>query len=436
MPLKRSRQSRNFQGVLLVLVLVLAGGLLLLRGAPPALTFTVPSQPLPTPTPEGPGWEQVLQQRVVENATPLATVELPAAQFVPPTLPPAEADAGAALEPTQLFGTEFPTNTPLPPPPSPTPFGPTPQPSPTDQIEVVSVAAADDDHRWQPPSLQGPISLDPRDHYWLSRPVDSNATNYGLFYYSYGSDGPDNLWRVHHGIDMSNPIGQSVRAAGSGTVLWAAASFRVELPDGSISEPTSSYGNTVLIQHDFSYRGQTIYTLYAHLSAILVSRGQRVETGDIIGLVGATGQVSGPHVHLEVRLGQNSWYAVRNPILWLTPYIGHGTIAGRVYSPDGQLLADQDISVIDRVTGRIVQTTTSYIPADTNNDRVSDINPDDVWQENFALGDIPEGRYQVVTRIDGQRVARIVDVFEGTTSFVELELAPETTPQSPPATSG
>ena len=430
MPLQKSGQPRNLQGFVLLIVLLLGAGFLLLREPSPELSFSIPLEPSATATPLQPAWQEVLQQQYVENATPLPTVDLPTAQFVVPTLPPLPTQSGAVLlEPAQLAGTIVPTNTPLPPPPTPTRFGPTPLPTPTGDIEVVDVAPQHE-VSWQPPPMQGPISRDPRDHYWLARPVDSNATNYGLFYYPYGSDGPDNLWRVHHGIDMPNPIGQSVRAAGPGIVLWAADGFRVELPDGSITETTPSYGNTVLIQHDFGYRGQPIYTLYAHLSAVLVARGQHVETGDIIGLIGDSGVVTGSHVHFEVRVGRNSWYAVRNPVLWVVPYLGHGSIAGRVYGPDGELLADQDISIIDRQTGRIVQTTSSYIPADTNRDGISDINPDDVWQENFAVGDIPEGRYQVVTRIEGTRVARIVDVYEGTTSFVELALPEEATPQA------
>lgn len=427
MPLRRQTQSRNLQGLLLLLVIVIAAGLLLLREMPEAHEVSIPLGQV-TPSPEQPSWQDVLQQQVVENATPVPILELPTGQYEPPTLVPIGPALDMALQPTQLFGTVVPTNTALPQPPTPTIVlaADTGQ----DGIEVQQVASHD--VNWQPPPLQEPLSHDPRDHYWFARPVESNAINYGLFYYPYGSDGPENLWRVHHGLDMPNPVGESVRAAGPGTVIWAADGFRVEQADGSITETTYSYGNTVLIQHDFGYQGLPLYTLYAHLSAILVTRGQRVATGDIIGLVGDTGIVSGSHVHLEVRLGQNSWYAVRNPVLWIVPYSGHGTIVGRVYDPEGELLGDQDISIIDRQTGRVIQTTTSYVDTDTNNDFSSDIVGDDVWQENFAVGDIPEGRYTVVTRIDGTRVSRVVDVYEGTSAFVELALPEEATPQAPP----
>ncbi len=265
--------------------------------------------------------------------------------------------------------------------------------------------------QWRPPALVPPISLDPlgRDHYWFARPVDSDGVNYGLFSYPYGSDGPaqESPWRIHHGIDMDNPIGQTVRAAGPGTVVWAGAGF----------ENSPSYGNVIEIRHDFGYNGLPLYTLYAHLSAFLVSEGQVVNTGDPIGLVGDTGRVSGPHVHFEVRMGTKITYGSSyNPVLWMVPYVGHGVIAGRVTGPRGEELQDQTVTIQDARTGLIVQSTTTYI----YENNASDINADPLWKENFVVGDVPVGRYQVVTSIDGIRVSKTIDVAEGMTNFVEL----------------
>jgi murein DD-endopeptidase MepM/ murein hydrolase activator NlpD len=276
---------------------------------------------------------------------------------------------------------------------------------------------------WQPPALIPPISRDPlgRDHYWLTRPVDSSARNFEIYDYPYGSDGPPQQtpWRIHHGIDMPNPIGQTVRAAGSGIVLWAGPDF----------QNTFSYGNVVFIRHDFGYRGQPIYTLYAHLSAVLVTQGAVVNADDPIGLIGNTGRVSGPHVHFEVRMGGDRYGDTYNPVLWMVPYVGHGTIAGLVTDARGTPLQDQTITVRDRRNGLVVRSTTSYLYLDN----ASDVNADPLWQENFAMGDIPAGRYEVITTIDGARFSRIVDVVEGVTTFVELTPLEAATAQPDPS---
>ena len=66
-----------------------------------------------------------------------------------------------------------------------------------------------------------------------------------------------------------------------------------------------------------------------------VYRGQRVEGGDEIGMVGETGKVSGPHLHFEVRVGDNLFSASRNPELWISPPQGQGVLVGQVLEPDG-----------------------------------------------------------------------------------------------------
>jgi len=75
----------------------------------------------------------------------------------------------------------------------------------------------------------------------------------------------------------------------------------------------------------------------------------------------------------------------------------------------------------------VVQSTTTYIYLDNG----SDVQADPNWQENFVLGDIPVGRYTVITNIDGQRVTRRVDVAEGMTTFIDLSLTePTPTPSA------
>jgi murein DD-endopeptidase MepM/ murein hydrolase activator NlpD len=90
--------------------------------------------------------------------------------------------------------------------------------------------------------------------------------------------------RFHSGIDLLAGAGTPVRAAGAGTVTFAGWN-----PGG--------YGNVVVIDH-----ANGVSTWYAHLSRIDVTDGAAVTTGTQVGLVGATGNATGPHLHFEVRL--------------------------------------------------------------------------------------------------------------------------------------
>jgi murein DD-endopeptidase MepM/ murein hydrolase activator NlpD len=89
--------------------------------------------------------------------------------------------------------------------------------------------------------------------------------------------------RFHHGIDFAAPHGARVLAARSGVVEFA--------------ETNGGYGKTVILKHNNPQEN----TLYAHLSNIKVQRGQRVESGTVVGLVGSTGFSIGPHLHFELR---------------------------------------------------------------------------------------------------------------------------------------
>jgi murein DD-endopeptidase MepM/ murein hydrolase activator NlpD len=87
----------------------------------------------------------------------------------------------------------------------------------------------------------------------------------------------------HAGIDFTSPTGTRVTAPAAGTVVLARELFFT--------------GNTVVIDH-----GAGVFSLLAHLSAMTVATGDVVEGGAAIGAVGATGRVTGPHLHWSVRL--------------------------------------------------------------------------------------------------------------------------------------
>ena len=90
-------------------------------------------------------------------------------------------------------------------------------------------------------------------------------------------------WRQHLGVDYGAPTGTAVRAVGDGLVEFAGWQ--------------NGYGNVVQIQHNGARS-----TLYGHLSRIDVRRGQRIEQGQRLGAVGATGWATGPHLHFEFRV--------------------------------------------------------------------------------------------------------------------------------------
>jgi murein DD-endopeptidase MepM/ murein hydrolase activator NlpD len=163
------------------------------------------------------------------------------------------------------------------------------------------------------------------------------------------------------------------------------------------------------------------------MSAILVESGQRVQTGDVIGLIGATGQVSGPHVHFEVRVGEDRYRAVRNPDLWMAPFAGTGTVAGYLRYADGREAYDVDISLVDFATGRTTHHGVSY--ASTT------VSSDENWHENFVIPNVPVGRYLVSASLGGTSWTGEVQVLEGMTNWVDMGLqavGPAPTPTNTP----
>jgi len=94
--------------------------------------------------------------------------------------------------------------------------------------------------------------------------------------------------RRHQGIDISAPAGTPVRASSSGSVIYSGNTIR-------------GYGNLVILRHS----GEWV-TVYAHNQVNLVEEGMEVERGQIIGRVGETGRASGPHLHFEIRKGNEA----------------------------------------------------------------------------------------------------------------------------------
>jgi len=108
-------------------------------------------------------------------------------------------------------------------------------------------------------------------------------------------------WRAHRGIDYGAPTGTPVRVTADGVVASVGSQ--------------NGYGNVIVVRHHGAYS-----TLYAHLSrfAPTVRPGARVQQGETIGYVGATGWATGPHLHYEFRINDEA----RNPLTIALPNAG------------------------------------------------------------------------------------------------------------------
>ena len=111
----------------------------------------------------------------------------------------------------------------------------------------------------------------------LHLPIDENT--FTLITSRFGSRSGS----YHTGLDVATDSGVPIHAVASGTVTQAGWN--------------GSYGNMVTVDH-----GNGVETWYAHCSSIYVSVGDTVETGDTIAAVGSTGNSTGPHLHIEVRV--------------------------------------------------------------------------------------------------------------------------------------
>ena len=93
---------------------------------------------------------------------------------------------------------------------------------------------------------------------------------------------------MHEGVDLVAAPGTPIFAAGNGVVRGA--------------EPRGRYGNWIEIDHDGTYGGLKLATVYGHLSAFApgITAGVQVSQGDLIGFTGTTGRTTGPHLHFEI----------------------------------------------------------------------------------------------------------------------------------------
>jgi hypothetical protein len=241
----------------------------------------------------------------------------------------------------------------------------------------------------------------PYDHFYFTRPIAANEVNWPLADYRYGGVFLPDV--VHTGIDIPAPLGTPVLAAGPGRVTWAGYGLY-----RGVEDPTDPYGLAVVIKHSFGYQGQRLYTVYGHLERIDVLVGQQVETGDVLGLVGQTGKVTGPHLHFEVRLGGNNFFVSRNPELWLAPPQGWGVLAGRLTNSLGEPLYGQ-VAIVRSKTSPQTWTVKSYGQGAAISDAY--------YRENLVLGDLPAGDYEVWIPYEGSTYNLDIHIVGGMVSY-------------------
>lgn len=231
---------------------------------------------------------------------------------------------------------------------------------------------------WRPPLYDIPWALNEHDHFYFSRPIATDEVNWPLADYRYGDFFPGTDI-VHTGIDIDAKRGTPVLSTAPGEVVWAGSGLYRGKDD-----PEDPYGLAVAIRHDFGYSQKWLYTIYAHMDRVDVQVGQQVERGDPLGIVGNTGNTTGPHLHYEVRLENNSYFVSRNPELWLVPPQGWGVLVGRLMKFDATTISHLDVTVksLDAQQTWGVRT---YAP--------DSVNCDDYYRENLVLSDLPAGDY-------------------------------------------
>lgn len=333
----------------------------------------------------------------------------------------------AAIPPTQTNTPPPPTSTNAPLPPvvaviehTPTPFPALSLMSEEEVAEMQATAAVTNTPipdtpvptntatplpTFTPPALPNTPEWE---HYWFRRPIATGGTVWTNKTYPYGSTLGGRL-RIHHGVEFDVALGTEVLAVASGTVRVAGNDL-----DTAYGPETNFYGNLVVIEHDSLYEGQPVYSLYAHLLGVNVGVGQEVDALQVIGFSGKSGIADGPHLHFEVRVGQNDYLSTRNPLLWLVPFPDKGTVAGRVVWPDGSVVHEAPVT-LNRIDGESpYYATTSYA--------VGDINVDEGWDENFVIDDVNVGYYEVIVNTGETKYKVETWVYPYQTSFVEIVL--------------
>ena len=356
--------------------------------------------------------------------TPSTTIDVTA---TPESL--ATPTATTIIEPTAAPPpTAEPTATPEPPPQPTAPPPSIPSPSPTADLPGVGLPCPA-----TPPAKPDYVRYVLSSELWptpdpaaeppplsLADPLPTAGRNTG---YPYGSDG-SGRYLLHNGLDMTDENATLAGAVADGIVIVA----RDDL-DEMFGWRCDWYGMMVIIQLDALWNGQPVYALYGHIKDVQVSEGQWVARGEPVAREGSAGVAVVPHLHLEIRAGENRFGATQNPLLWIEPWSGSGVIAGRLVDPDGRAWEGVTVTLIDRSGESDFLNTWTYL-----DDPDHLIRPDASLAENFVFGPVSAGTYDVYVKLQGAEYRQTVEVSEGQVSTVEIVTGPfkTATPEATP----
>ncbi len=343
----------------------------------------------------------------VANSTSIAATIIESAVSTPAIEPTSTPLPITPTIPTPS-ATKLPTNTPVT-EPSPT-SSPTATPCPPDQCVYPG-------------------------QFFLERPIPETGNTAVDVTYRFGSTQAGKR-DPHHGVEFLNGFGTPVLAAGNGTVVVAGTDIE------PISEPgawpleyygpySNFYGNLVVVEHQVPQEirnlipdyAPVVYTLYGHLSEILVEEGQQVQTGQEIGKIGVTGVSIGSHLHFEVREGQNKYAHSRNPEMWLASHQGedgslNGGFAGRVIDPYGDNVPVSNIVLEYLPQGSDGGTESEFYLLSYEEQDLIDQPP---FHESFAIGDIPPGKYRISFPLFG-RQEFLIEVLPGELTLLTFKI--------------
>ncbi|NCF65013.1 MAG: peptidoglycan DD-metalloendopeptidase family protein [Chloroflexi bacterium] len=355
--------------------------------------------PIPTPT-EAETPEIIAQSKLTAEFTPEVT-KMPSSDV--PASPTDE------LEPT-ITVTPVPTFTPS--------VTVTASPVPTIVVdrscpEPAPIKPEYDRFFLSPKQWPSPAAADSESHFWLSKPVPGAGRTMINEHFPYGWDGNGKLL-LHNGVDIAEKLGTPVLAVADGTVVVAQSDS-----NAWYGWRCDWYGQLVVIELDETWQDQPIFALYGHVLDLKVEAGQRVSRGEAVAEVGFGGAATNPHLHFEVRIGENQFDATRNAMLWLDPGPTRGVIAGRLVDPEGRPWQGVPLALVS-VNGEMANKSTwSYL-----GDPQSLINADELWAENFVFSDVPPGDYDIYTSIQEEDYRLRVTVLAGQVTFAEIVTEP------------